>query len=157
MSFATMNIVVIGLAVATVLLAIDSILVRQKMRKICRSGKCSSIDDSIMSLDKDVKSLGHFQKESETYFRDVEKRLRRSVQGLHTVRFNAFKGTGVGGNQSFATALVNEDGDGVVMSSMYSRDRVSVFSKPISRFKSQYELSGEESEALEKARDSVRA
>jgi hypothetical protein len=150
----TTNALVVALLVLMLVITVDAFLLRMKLRKVMRC-KSGSIDDSIISLDKDVKSLGAFQKEAESYFQNVDKRLRRSVQGLETVRFNAFKGTGEGGNQSFATALVDEEGDGVVVSSMYSRDRVSVFSKPIAGFASTYELSEEEREALDRAKEKV--
>ena len=52
---------------------------------------------------------------------------------------------------AFPTAFLNEDGHGVVMSSLYSREHVSVFSKPIKNGSSEYELSVEEKEAVENA------
>ena len=155
MPFDTANIVIFGLSIAILLLALDAILIRRKMKKILRGKNGSCIDDSISSMDKDIKALAHFQKESEAYLENVEKRLRRSVQGLETLRFNAFKGTGEGGNQSFATALLNEEGDGVVISSLYSRDRMSVFSKPVSHFVSKYELSDEENGVLDQAKEKI--
>jgi len=153
----TTNTLVIVLLVLMLVITVDAFLLRLKIRKVLRGKTGGSIDDSLASMDKDIKTLAHFQKEAEGYFQNVEKRLRRSVQGLHTVRFNAFKGTGEGGNQSFASALIDENGDGLVVSSMYSRDRVSVFSKPVAHFASPYELSDEENEALEKAKDKVGA
>jgi hypothetical protein len=48
--------------------------------------------------------------------------------------------------------MLNEEGDGLVMSSLYSRERMSIFAKPIKAGKSTYELTAEEKEALEKAR-----
>lgn len=92
----------------------------------------------------------------EKYLETVERRLRKSVQSVHTVRFNPFKGTGAGGNQSFATAFLNEHGDGVVISSLYSRDHVSVFSKPVKKHASEYEFSNEEKEALGGAKDGLK-
>jgi hypothetical protein len=82
----------------------------------------------------------------------VESRLRRSNQAVETIRFNAFRDSGVGGNQSFATAMINENGDGVVISSLYSRERVSVFSKQVSSFNSEIELSEEERKAISGAK-----
>jgi hypothetical protein len=57
-----------------------------------------------------------------------------------------------GGNQSFSTSFVNENGDGVVISSMYSRDRISIFAKPINKFKSQFETTEEEKQVIERAK-----
>jgi len=48
--------------------------------------------------------------------------------------------------------MLNEDGDGVVFSSLYSRERMSIFAKPIKNGKSEYELTEEEKEALKKAK-----
>ena len=67
------------------------------------------------------------------------------------MRFNPFKD--VGGTQSFAVAIVNEEGDGVVFSSLYSRDRMSVFAKPISKGTSDVELTTEESTVVEEAKN----
>lgn len=58
----------------------------------------------------------------------------------------------MGSKQSFATALLNEHGDGVVISTLYSRERTSVFAKPIKKFDSEYELTPEETQALTEAR-----
>jgi len=48
--------------------------------------------------------------------------------------------------------MVNENGDGVVLSSLYSRERMSIFAKPVKNGKSEYELTTEEKEVLEKAK-----
>ena len=48
--------------------------------------------------------------------------------------------------------MLNEEGDGVVLSSLYSRERMSIFAKPIKNGKSEYELTEEEKKLLEKAR-----
>ena len=47
--------------------------------------------------------------------------------------------------------MLDEDGNGVVLSSLYSRERMSVFAKPIKNNKSEYELTAEEKEALKGA------
>ena len=88
----------------------------------------------------------------EEYLLSVEKRLKKSVQSVSTVRFNPFKGTGSGSNQSFSTTFLNEERDGVIISSLYSREHISVYSKPVVKGASEYELSDEEKESLEKAK-----
>lgn len=103
-----------------------------------------SLEDSIVHAKKDIENLQLFKKNSLNYFTDVEHRLSRSIQSVETVRFNPFKGVGEGGNQSFATSFISENGDGVVVSSLYSRERVSVFSKPIKNFQSTFDLTEEE-------------
>ena len=119
-----------------------------KIHKLLIGKDAKSLEDSIVSAIDNLKKLNQFQGEVINHFLSVEKRLHRSIQAVETIRFNPFKGTGDGGNQSFSTSFVSEDGNGAVISSLYSRDRVSVFSKPISKFDSNFELTEEEKEIL---------
>jgi len=123
-----------------------------KFSRILRGKNARDLEDTIVALGKEVTALHLSRKQTEEYLAEAEKRIKRSVQGVNTVRFNPFKGSGAGGNQSFATALLNENGDGVVLSSLYSRERVSVYAKPIHAFSSEYELTAEEKQAIKDAR-----
>ncbi|MEI8327693.1 MAG: DUF4446 family protein [Candidatus Taylorbacteria bacterium] len=145
-------IAIVVLAIISITLLILVIDMRIKLRKFLVNIDATNIADSLTIVADSTRDLKAFQKEMEGYLSGVEKRLRKSVQSVHTVRFNPFHGTGGGGNQSFATAFVNEEGDGVVLSSLYSRESTNVYSKPIKKYSSEHELSAEEKEAIEKAR-----
>ncbi len=119
-----------------------------KIKSLLIGKDSKSLEDSIVSAKVNLEKLNGFQKEVISHFSNVEKRLNRSVQAVETLRFNPFKGTGDGGNQSFSTALLSQNGDGVIISSLYSRDRISIFSKPIEKFQTNFELTEEESEIL---------
>lgn len=123
-----------------------------KINQFIKGRNAKSLEDVIVQSNKEIDKLKEFEKDSIEYFKDVERRLRRSVQSVETIRFNPFKGTGEGGNQSFSTSIINEGGDGVVISSLYSRDRVSIFSKPINKFESKFELTEEEQEVLKNSK-----
>jgi len=140
------------LAAATLILLGLVIWMYFKMRRFLIGINSGHIGDSLEYVSGGLKDLQEFRNELEKYLSEVERRLRKSVQSVHTVRFNPFKGTGAGGNQSFATAFLNEEGDGVVLSSLYSRDHVSVFSKPIKKHSSEHELSEEERQAIDIAK-----
>ncbi len=124
------------------------IKLEMRLRKFLIGKDAKTLEDSIVSAKINLEKLNDFQKEVVSHFTNVERRLNRSVQAVETLRFNPFKGTGDGGNQSFSTALLSQNGDGVVLSSLYSRDRISVFSKPITKFQSTFELTEEEAEVL---------
>jgi hypothetical protein len=79
----------------------------------------------------------------------VEEQGRRAVQHVGVVRFNPFEDTG--GNQSFALAMLDSKGDGVVVSSLHSRQATRLYLKQIAGGKCDTALSDEESEALRKA------
>lgn len=66
------------------------------------------------------------------------------------VRYDAFAGSGSG--LSYALALLNRQGDGVVLTSIYSRDDARTFGKPVAAFKPTVNASEEELEAIERAR-----
>ncbi len=123
-----------------------------RMNRLLRGKDAKTLEDSITNLLAELKELQSARTDIEKYLTNVEQRLRRSIQGVNTVRFNPFKDNGTGSNQSFATAFLDEEGNGVVVSSLYSRDRVSVYSKPIRKNSSEYELTEEEKGAISKAR-----
>ncbi len=143
------------LIVLIIILASLVIRLEYKLKKFLRRTGTENIDSVLSVLDTDLKELNQFKTELESYLKHAEKRIKRSSQGIHTVRFNPFKGNGSGGNQSFATAILNEHGDGVVLSSLYSRDHVSVFAKPIQNFNSEFELTAEEKSALIEAQSKI--
>lgn len=149
------TITILVLIACIVILAILVIRLEYKMKRFLVSKSARTIDDSLDNIEDRAKELENFRTELETYLKTVETRLRKSVQAIHTVRFNPFKGTGGGGNQSFATAFLNEEGSGVVISSMYSREHVGIFSKPIKKFNAEFELSEEESAAAAEARKNL--
>ncbi|MBI5134047.1 MAG: DUF4446 family protein [Candidatus Taylorbacteria bacterium] len=141
-----------ALAVLILVLTIDVFCLRRKLRKFLKGDKNEDFGATLRSIHAGVTEIEKFKSEMEKYLVGVEKRLRRSPASIETVRFNAFKGDGLGGNQSFATAIVSEDGDGAVLSSLYTRERVSVFAKPLAKFGSEIELTEEERKAISLAK-----
>jgi hypothetical protein len=79
----------------------------------------------------------------------IEQAVHGSVQHVGLVRFNPFQETG--GDQSFALALLDGRGDGIVISSLHSRAATRFYAKPIKRGASQLSLSEEESKAVRMA------
>ena len=118
-------------------------------------GRGGSIEETISILSRDTKELQTFRAELEKYLKLAESRLRGSLQGISVVRFNPFSGDGSGGNQSFCIALLDERHSGVVLSTLYARDRVGVYAKPIENGVSTFELTKEEQDAVEKATKSI--
>ena len=75
--------------------------------------------------------------------------LQTAIQRVGLVRFNPFGD--VGGDQSFAIALLDQRGNGVVFSSLHHRNETRVYAKPIEAGRSGYALSDEEAQALAQA------
>ena len=76
----------------------------------------------------------------------IRENIQKCIQKVGVVRFNPFGE--VGGNQSFAIALLDNSLSGVIILSLYSREGVKVYSKQIVEGKSEYKLTKEEEEAI---------
>ena len=73
----------------------------------------------------------------------------KHFQNWSLVRFQAFANTG--GDQSFALAILDALGDGIVMSSIFGREEARVYCKPVQKGSSTYPLSAEEKDTISKA------
>jgi hypothetical protein len=77
----------------------------------------------------------------------------QTVQAVGLVRFQAF--SDYGGDQSFALALADVAGDGVVLSGIFAREGTRMYAKPLANWTSSYSLSFEEEEAISQAQSRV--
>lgn len=82
---------------------------------------------------------------------DLEKAFPRSLSRFAIIRYKAFPD--VGGDQSFSLAILDDGGNGFVMTGIHGRDDARVYAKPISEFKSEHVLSDEEKQVIQKARE----
>lgn len=119
-----------------------------RLRRLLSGKNGASLEEAIITLAENVKQTDQTNEEIQVHLIRMEERLQKSVQQVKTVRFNPFSDQG--GNYSFAISLLDEHGDGAVISTLYSRDKTSVYAKPIKNRQSEYELSAEEKQALVK-------
>ena len=75
--------------------------------------------------------------------------LSHCIKKIGLYRYDAFGNTR--NELSFSLALLDRENNGIVINSIYGQDNSNIYSKPIMKGKSQYKLSDEEKEALEKA------
>lgn len=80
----------------------------------------------------------------------LEKESNFLLNQVGLVRYNPFSDSG--GNMSFSLALLNNNGDGAVLTSLHSREGIRFYSKGVKSFKSEQSLTTEEIEAIEQAR-----
>jgi hypothetical protein len=97
--------------------------------------RVQSVSDGLGALDKRTTA--------------IEARLPTAVQQVGLVRFNPFEDTG--SNQSFALALLDGKGDGVVVSSLHSRNATRLYVKPVAAGQADRAMSEEETEAIRQA------
>jgi len=121
----------------------------KRLKRFFVGKKAKDLEDTIIVLEDDLAKLKKAKENTEKEIVQINAKLKKSIRGLETIRFNPFPDQG--SNQSFAIGILNEENDGLVLSSLYSRERMSIFAKPIKNGKSEYELTTEEKEALQKA------
>ncbi len=96
-----------------------------------------------------------FAKRTDDRLESLESILEREVHRVGFVRYNSF--SDVGSDLSFTLALVNAEGDGVVVTSIYSREETRTYGKSVRRFVPQQGASKEEQSAIAMARTGTSA
>ncbi len=86
----------------------------------------------------------------ETGLKDMEKEVSTHFQNFGIVRYNAFEG--VGGEQSFSLALLDDSANGLVLTGIFGHSETRVYAKPIEAGSSKYLISPEEARAIDAAR-----
>ena len=82
-----------------------------------------------------------------------EKLGLKHIQRVELFRYNPYDDTG--GDQSFTAALLDDKGNGIVLTSLHARSGTRVFAKPIQDGKSnKYQFSKEEELVIKKAMES---
>lgn len=133
----------------TLLLLILVLRLNKRMSRFLQGKNAASLESVITELiaGQKVQDTNHDTLVKNT--KSIHNRVTGSFRGFAIVRFNAYENTG--GNQSFCCAFLDETGRGMLLSSLYSRERANVFAKPITKFTCEFELTKEEKDVLERA------
>ena len=141
--------VVLLLLVWVALLQRSEARLRSRLRRVLTGGETTSLDQI---LDQQVQRLDGLSGRLDALTKlhhELEAITQRAIQKVGVVRYNPF--SDAGGDQSFAIALLDAEGNGLVVSSLHSRTETRVFAKPVRAGRSTYSLSDEEQQAVKKA------
>ncbi len=133
-----------------ILTLIQTVLLSRRVSLLTRGEGGASLEHVIHSLTSDAAMLTDHAQKTEAAINNLDARLRQAVRGVAVRRFDPFQNSG--GQQSFASAFLNEDGDGVVVSGIHARDGVRVYAKEVKKFASERELSSDEKSAIDSAK-----
>lgn len=150
----TFLIIILIVSVLSIILLIFNHLKLTKIKNeysefMKKLGNGKDIDENLKSYMEKVQKVEDLNKEIIQYCERLDKTVDTCTQKIGIVRYNAFKD--VGSNLSFTLALLDNNNNGVVLNGIYSRDNSNIYAKPIKDGKSEYVLSDEEKEAIEKA------
>jgi hypothetical protein len=134
------------LIVAVVVLARRTASLDRRLDGLTRGADGVSLESVLSSHLAQVHEVARDVDALEARSAVLEQTQRRTFQRMGLVRFNPFEDTG--GNQSFVLALLDQRGDGFIVSSLHSRTGTRIYGKAITGGTSDAALSSEEAEAL---------
>jgi hypothetical protein len=124
-----------------------------RLRKIRREYLVMRGEDGDIDL---LRAVGRTRKQVEDLIERMDRlfsdqaslgaKAELALQRFHMVRYDAFED--MGGRLSFSAALLDEHGDGIVLTSINGRTETRTYAKPILSSESEYNLSEEERAAI---------
>ncbi len=148
--------IIIAQVIITLVLLVVVIVCLLKMRRLYRRydifmrGKdAETMEDMIINQMNEIIGLKAEDRANKDSIRIANKNSRASYQKMGVVKYNAFKG--MGGNLSFALALLDYTNSGFVLNSVHSREGCYLYLKEVDRGETDVLLGNEEKEALEMA------
>ncbi len=148
--FSTTYIIILALGLIVIILAVHAILIERRLRSLFNGQNAKSLENIIHDMQNRLNSHNAHAVKNTSDINNLNDRLKTRIRNVNTIRFKPFEDAG--SNQSFAIAIMDDNHNGVILSSLYTRERMSVFAKPIKSGKSEYELTNEERSVLESAK-----
>lgn len=150
------NVILIGVSIISVILLIGLIVLSVKFNSLNKKyqyfmgGKKDKPIEALLIdyIDKVIQVENENQKIIEECNR-MKKNIKSCIQKAGIVRYNAFGD--VGGELSYAIALLDDYDDGIIINGIHSREVSYTYAKPIEKGKSIHALSAEELQALQTA------
>ena len=119
------------------------------MSKLGEGDKVEKIlSEYLKIVDENSKKI----KQQEERITRLEANLKKCIQKVGLIRYNAYGDTG--SDLSFTMALMDAEDNGVVVNGLYSRDSSSIFAKALAKGETKYNLSAEEIQAIDIAKTS---
>ncbi|MCI8515457.1 MAG: DUF4446 family protein [Hungatella sp.] len=149
-------IVILSLGVITLLLLIMTIICVVQLNRLyrrydrfMRGRDAESLENIIVEEIEEIKELRAQDRSNKDVMKTLTRGVKSSYQKFGMVKYNAFKG--MGGNLSFAFALLDMNNTGFILNSVHSREGCYLYIKMVEKGETDIALGSEEKEALEQA------
>ncbi|NLH98873.1 MAG: DUF4446 family protein [Chthonomonadales bacterium] len=155
----------VGQNTASILLAVIAVMVaivawqailhrrleaqRRVFARLTQGVHIGNLEEVLLQHVDELRSYADRIARLETHADATSRELQGCVQHIGVVRFDAFDD--VGGQQSFACALLDRHRNGVVISGIYARSDLRVYAKRLDRGVPNVPLTKEETEAVAQA------
>ena len=151
----TMDIIYISIDVILLALLIYMIVRYRQLSNsynfFMRGKRGENLEGTIFKITEEIKKLKFEDKENKDAIRVINKNLRAAYQKFGVVKYNAFKG--MGGNLSFAFAMLDYTNTGYILNSVHSREGCFVYVKVVDRGQTEVLLGTEEKRLWNKLLD----
>ena len=137
---------------AIIALLLYTFYLHRKIINFTRGETGASLEEVIKQCVESVKEIERRNEVISEHALSLNTRVSHALRNAQTLRYKAFEVNG--SNQSFSIALLNEHGNGVVITSLHARDRISTFAKPVEKYASSYDLTEEEKHVIEESKKS---
>lgn len=148
-----LTIVLAALFIITLCLFVMLMRLRSKLRTFMKGKDGGSLEATLAWLTHKAAQVDTTLEAHKDALELIDGRVKRSIRGYSLVRYNAYEYAG--GEQSFASGLLDEHGDGYILSVITNRNHVGVYAKKINRGTPEVGLTEQESEALKAAQKSL--
>lgn len=148
-------VIAILLLAVVILLILNIVALRKssKAEKIFKSFvgdiKADDVEELLRSTSLKLQDYGVELNLIKQEIKKIDGNLAFAIQSVGMVKYDAFEN--IGNNLSFSLALLDKFKNGIVITSIYGRDFTTLYGKPISYGKTDYQLSEEEEEAINRA------
>lgn len=151
-----LTLLIVAVAAVALIAFIVAVFLAFRLRRMNRQYKVVRGDgaerDLVATMSAWGEQLDGYGQRLDSLGTDLKREIasrRLSVQRFQVVRYDAFEE--MGGRLSFSAALLDDHGDGLVITSINGRTESRTYSKPIRNLASEHNLSEEERDAISKA------
>lgn len=124
--------------------------ITKKYNRLVGDSNSNSLEAILLNYIDEIKAAKGEMLELRKYSENLNERIELCIQRVGFIRYNAF--SDMGSDLSFSIALLDDNLDGFVLTSIYGREESNTYAKPILKGESTYPLSVEEMQALDRAK-----
>ncbi|QQE78944.1 DUF4446 family protein [Alicyclobacillus sp. SO9] len=120
---------------------------RRKFKRWKKIHSTADLEEVYSQTLNQVEELRQSLAQMESQLDSLEGKLHKKVSTAKMLRYNAFSDTG--SDLSYSVALLDDEKNGVVLSSIYGREESRTYGKPIVSGESTYALTAEEEQLVQ--------
>jgi uncharacterized protein DUF4446 len=153
-TLSVLAVVAVVLSISALLLSVGRSWFERRDRSLGGGRGDERIDVLVETHSRGIDRLERAMRQLATGEKRLAERMQATVQHVGVVRFDAFED--MGGRLSFSAALLDDNGDGVVITSINGRKDTRCYAKQVRNRTSIHNLSEEEEQAIREALSGAR-